>query len=905
MSIYGLNRLFTPQSIAIVGASPNRTSLGGAVYANAIAAGFRSCIDPVNPKYEEIGGRRCVASVDQLDAVPDLIVVATPAPTVPAIIDAAAKRGVGAAIVISSGLGHGQGSLAERMHAPARASGLRIVGPNCLGVIAPHAALNASFAAVTPESGSLAVISQSGAVAAAMAEWGMRHEIGFSAIVSVGDQIDVDVGDLLDFFALDRRTHAILLYVESVKDSRKFMSAARAAARVKPVVVVKSGRHDEGKRAAATHTGALAGSDAVYDAAFRRAGLLRVNDMSELFAAAQTLAFCRDVAGSRLAILTNGGGFGVLAVDSLVDQGYRPAELSAETTARLNAAMPPLWSHANPVDIIGDADAARFTAALEALIEDPGNDAILVLNVQTALASSLDTAKAVRDVVVAERSHRLSPKPVLTSWIGAAAEVETVFRAARVPHYQTEIEAIGGFAHLARRHELLQSLMARPAAAPDDFKGDEKAVRAIVEAACNDGRNWLDPLETDAVLQAYGIPSVQLRKAADAGAAAEAAREFMAQGHPVAVKILSRDIQHKSDVDGVRLSLTSDADVRTSAETVIANARRLRPKARIDGVIVQPMITRPRARELITGLARDSVFGSVIVFGHGGVSVEIVKDKAIALPPLDQQRALDLIARTRISRLIDGYRNVPAARRDLVAFVLVRLSQLAADIPEILEIDINPLLADDAGVLALDARISIDPTPLSPGRPHHAHFAIRPYPKEWERTLTLRDGQQVAVRPVRPEDERLYEEFFRHVSPDDMRLRFFGLVKDIGHAFIARLTQIDYGRSIALLALDEKTGALLGVVRLHADPDYRNGEYAVLLRSDRKGIGLGWMLMELIIDYARKEGLRGITGQVLRDNTTMLTMCRELGFSVDEDREDRNLFTVSLSLAPTARSALD
>jgi acetyltransferase len=895
MSIFGLHRAFTPKSITIVGASPNRSSLGGAVFANVIAAGFPGPIDPVNPKYEEIGGRRCVASLDALDTVPDLVVVATPAPTVPAIIEAAAKKGVGAAVVLSAGLGHGEGSLAETMHASARARGLRLIGPNCLGVIAPHAALNASFAAVMPQPGGIAVISQSGAVAAAMAEWGMRHDIGFSAIVSVGDQIDVDVGDLLDFFALDRHTHAILLYVESVKESRKFMSAARAAARVKPVVVIKSGRHDEGKRAAATHTGALAGSDAVYDAAFRRAGLLRVNDMDELFAAAQTLAYCRNIDGNRLAILTNGGGFGVLAVDSLVDQGYAPAGLSAGTMARLDAAMPPLWSRANPIDIIGDADAARFTQALEALIEDPDNDAIVVLDVQTALASSLDTAKAVSEVIVEQRSRQVNVKPVLTSWIGAAEEVATVFREARVPHYATEVEAVRGFAHLARRGELLQSLMNPPATAPDDFTGDDTSVRAIVEGARREGRDWLDPLETDAVLKAYAIPSVPLRKAGDPDTAAAAAREFIAQGQPVAVKILSRDIQHKSDVDGVRLNLTGEDDVRAAAETVIANARRLRPKARIDGVIVQPMITRPRARELITGLARDPIFGSVIVFGHGGVAVEIVKDKAIALPPLDQPRALDLIARTRISRLIDGYRNVPAARRDEVARVLVRLSQLAADIPEILEIDINPLLADDAGVVALDARISIDSAPA--GRLRHAHFAIRPYPREWERTLTLNKGRRVDVRPVRPEDEGLYEEFFRHVSADDMRLRFFGLVKDVGHAFIARLTQIDYGRSIALLALDEKSGALLGVVRLHCDPDHRTGEYAILVRSDCKGIGLGWALMELIIEYARKEGLASIHGQVLRDNATMLSMCRELGFEIEEDRDDPGLVAVSLDLA--------
>ncbi len=901
MSIFGLTRAFTPTSIAIVGASPKATSLGGAVYANAIAAGFRGHIDPVNPKYDEIGGRRAFASLDKLDTVPDLVVVATPAPSVPAIIETAAARGVGAAIVLSAGLGHGEGSLAETMHASARARGLRLIGPNCLGVIAPHAALNASFAAVMPDAGGIAVISQSGAIAAAMAEWGMRQAIGFSAIVSVGDQIDVDVGDLLDYFALDRKTHAILLYVESIKESRKFMSAARAAARVKPVVVIKSGRHDEGKRAAATHTGALAGSDAVYDAAFRRAGLLRVSDMDELFAAAQTLAYCRAVAGNRLAILTNGGGFGVLAVDSLVDQGYAPAALSEETITRLNATLPPLWSHANPVDIIGDADAARFTEALEVLLDDSDNDAIVILDVQTALASSLDTAKAVSDVIVTQRSRRVNTKPVLTSWIGAAEEVAAVFRSAHVPHYATEVEAVRGFAHLARRCELLQSLMNPPAATPDDFAGDDMAVGAIVDGAQREQRDWLDPLETDAVLKAYGIPSVPLRSAGDPDAAADAAREFLAQGHPVAVKILSRDIQHKSDVDGVRLNLTSEAEVRAAARAVIANARRLRPKARIAGVIVQPMITRPRARELITGLARDPIFGSVIVFGHGGVAVEIVNDKAIALPPLDQQRALDLIARTRISRLIDGYRNVPAARRDEVARVLVRLSQLAADVPEILEIDINPLLADETGVVALDARISIATARVAGAR-RHAHFAIRPYPREWERTLTLREGRRVQVRPVRPDDERLYEEFFRQVSADDMRLRFFGLVKDIGPAFIARLTQIDYGRSIALLALDDVSGALLGVVRLHCDPDHRTGEYAILVRSDYKGIGLGWALMELIVEYARKEGLSRIHGQVLRDNATMLAMCRELGFEMTEDRDDPGLVAVSLDLGAAATS---
>jgi acetyltransferase len=896
MSVFGLNRAFEPKSLAIVGAGPNPATLGGAVYVNVREAGFKGRVDAINPRYSDIAGKSCVASVDQLEAAPDLLVVATPAATIPGIIKSAAARGVGAAIVLSAGLGHGEGSLAEEMHAAARAGGLRIIGPNCLGVLAPHAHLNASFASVMPKPGSLAVLSQSGAIAAAMAEWGNLHGIGFSSIVSLGDQIDVDLGDLLDYFALDRRTNAILLYVESIKNSRKFMSAARAASRAKPVVVIKSGRHAQGAKAAATHTGALAGSDAVYDAAFRRAGLLRVYDMAELFAAAEALAYFRNTEGNRLAILTNGGGLGVLAVDSLVDRGYLPAELSAATMARLNAAMPPIWSKANPVDIIGDADAARYTEALQALIEDKENDAILVLNVQTALASSADTAHAVCDVIAAGRKHLVHPKPVLTCWIGSNDSIDRIFRDAGLPHYPTEVEAVRGFSHLARRSELLQSLMTSPAAVPDDFTADAQAVRKLVEGARREGRNWLNPAETNAVLDAYAIPTVPLYKAADPKAAVEAARKYLQSGQPVAVKILSSDIPHKSDVDGVRLNLTTDADVEAAAATVIANAKRIKPQARIEGVTVQPMISKPKARELIAGLARDPTFGVVVLFGQGGIAVEAVDDKAIALPPLDLRRADELISRTRISRLLKAYRNVPEARRDQVAQVLVRLSQLAADIPEILELDINPLLADDAGIIALDARIAIDLSEKPASQMPCSHFAIRPYPKEWQRHVALPDGRVVLIRPVRPEDEGLYERFFQHVSKDDMRLRFFGPIKDTGHAFIARLTQIDYGRAMALLAIDQASGELMGVVRLHCDPDHLTGEYAILLRSDLKGRGLGWALMEVIIEYARSDGLRRIRGDVLRENTVMLRMCQELGFDIRTDQDDPGIQIVSLDL---------
>ncbi|MET0277659.1 MAG: bifunctional acetate--CoA ligase family protein/GNAT family N-acetyltransferase [Pseudorhodoplanes sp.] len=897
MSVFGLNRAFEPKSLAVVGAGPDPSTLGGAVFANLRAAGFPGRIDTVNPRHSHIDGNPCFASVDRLETAPDLLVVATPARTIPEIMRQAIERRVGAAIVLSAGLGHGVGSLADEMHGIARAGGLRIIGPNCLGVLAPHAKLNASFAAVMPRPGQLAVISQSGAIAAAMAEWGSLRGIGFSAIVSLGDQVDVDLGDLLDYFALDRRTSAILLYVESINDARKFMSAARAASRTKPVVVIKSGRHAQGAKAAATHTGAMAGSDAVYDAAFRRAGLLRVYDMAELFASVETLACFRSLEGTRLAILTNGGGLGVLAVDSLVDRGHAPAELSPATIARLDRSMPPICSKSNPVDIVGDADAARYTEALQTLIEDKQNDAILVLNVQTALASSVDTAEAVRDVIANERSRFVRPKPVFTCWIGADEKVQAIFRSAQVPHYPTEVEAVRGFSHLARRSDLVRALMARPAAVSEDFTPYTEAARKAVDTAKRDGRTWLTPIETNAVLEAYGIPAAPLHKAEDAQEAVAVARKYIQSGQPVAVKILSADIPHKSDVDGVRLNLTTEADVEAATTSVIANAKRLKPQARIDGVTVQPMILRPRARELIAGLARDPTFGTVVLFGHGGIAVEAVDDKAIALPPLDLARADDLISRTRISRLLNAYRNVPTAKREEIALVLVRLSRLAADLPDILELDINPLLADDAGVVSLDARIAIDFEGESAPAGRYPHFAIRPYPKELERNVALPDGRVIFVRPVRPEDEPLYERFFEHVSTGDMRLRFFGAVKDTGHAFIARLTQIDYGRAMALLAIDHGTGELMGVVRLHVDPNGETGEYAILLRSDLKGRGLGWALMEQIIDYARNEGLKRIHGDVLAENTVMLKMCQQLGFDIRDDDGDRDVKVVTLNLS--------
>jgi acetyltransferase len=903
MSTYRLARLFSPRSLAVAGASPRPGSLGRHIICNLVAAGFAGPIAVVNPRHAAIEGIKTVRSVAALPQTPDLLVIATPPPMVPDIVAQAVEKGVAAAIIVTAGLGHGPGSLADAAERAARRHGLRLVGPNCLGVMAPEAKLNASFATRMPAKGDLAVVSQSGAIVAGIVEWAAQRAIGFSAVVSLGDQVDVDFGDLLDFFATDPKTRAILLYVESIRDARKFMSAARAAARAKPVVVVKSGRHAQGARAAATHTGALAGADAVHDAAFRRAGLLRVRDLDELFDATETLGRLQPFSGKRLAILTNGGGIGVLAVDCLIDVGGVVAELAPATTDKLDKVLPPTWSRGNPVDIVGDADAARYAAALEVLLDDPGSDAVLVMNVPTALASAPETAARVAEIVSARRKAAPAPKPVLAVWVGEDRAAAAAFEAARIPHYATEADAIAGFSHLVRYREAREMLMETPPSLPEHFAPDVATARQIVATALADGRQWLDPIEIGQLFACYAIPVVRTVLAVDADAAGAAAVPFLAESGAVVVKIQSRDIIHKSDVGGVRLNLTTQQAVRAAAGEIIDRARAARPDARIAGVTVQPMVVRPKARELIAGLVDDPIFGPVVVFGHGGTAVEIVNDKALALPPLDLRLAEDLIGRTEVSRILKAYRDVPAVREGTVALTLVKLAQLAADLPEVHELDINPLLADESGILALDARVAVGPA-IARFKGHgHPHFAVRPYPKEWERRITLADGRPLFVRPVRPEDEAMFRAFFQKVTPEDLRLRFFAPVRTFSHVFIARLTQLDYGRAMAFVALDEATGEMLGGVRLHADANYHTGEYAILLRSDLKGKGLGWQLMQLIIAYAASEGLKEIEGQVLSANTVMLDMCRKLGFSVTADPNEPEIVIVRLKVSRPALEA--
>src|SRR3954471_1825440 len=587
MSTYRLKNLLSPRSVALVGASARPVSVGRAVLENIQKAGFSGQFGLVNPHHAEIGGVAAVDSLDKLPFVPELVIITAPARAVPGIVDQAGRRGSAGALIVSAGLGHGPGSLQAGALAAARKYGMRLIGPNCLGIMMPGVSLNAGFAAHMPRSGNLALISQSGAIAAGMVDWAAQRGVGFSGIVSIGDQLDVDIADLLDHFALDTKTRAILLYIEAIKDARKFMSAARAAARIKPVVVVKSGRMAQGAKAAATHTGALAGSDAVYDAAFQRAGMLRVSDLRELFDCAETLERLKSPPGKRLAILTNGGGIGVLAVDRLAELGGIPAALAPAIWEQLDAVLPPTWSGSNPVDIIGDADPARYAAALEILLADPGNDAILVMNVQTAISSADEIASTVIGVVQDYRRRQQGfAKPVLAVWVGANAEIVDLLSRAGVPNYPTEDDAVRGFMHLVRHRELVDSLAVVPPAMPSSFAPDVESARKIVCAALADGRTWLDPVEISRLLEAYDIAMVPTFAAASIDEAVAYANQLFAQGATVVLKIHSRDIVHKSDVGGVVLNLTTAEAVRNAANEIMARAKAVRPDARIAGVIV-------------------------------------------------------------------------------------------------------------------------------------------------------------------------------------------------------------------------------------------------------------------------------------------------------------------------------
>jgi acetyltransferase len=891
MTIRNLDGVFRPRSIALLGASDTPHRVGCVVTSNLLKGGFKGDVWLVNPTRETAHGVGCFQSVSNLPGVPDLAIVATPPSTVPTLIDELGRKGCRAAVVITAGI---RDDLRREMLEASGRYLLRIVGPNCLGVMLPLVGVDASFSHRAPLPGVLAFLSQSGALVTGIVDWASSRGIGFSHVISMGDMADVDAGDLLDYLAGDTQSHAILMYLENITHAPKFMSAARRAARAKPVIVIKSGRHAAGAAAALSHTGALAGADSAYEAAFRRAGVLRVYELSELFGAAEVLARVPKLTGEALAIITNGGGAGVLAVDRMGDLDLDPAELSLETIASLDRVLPAMWSRRDPVDIIGDAPAERFGAALEAVLDDPGVDAALVLNCPTALNPSLAAARAVSDVVEARRAAGKGIKPVLTAWLGdeAAAESRQHFAAHDLATFETPAAAVDGYSTLIRYHRAQTELMATPMSLPEGGGDGVTRVSEIIQAALRDGRDVLTEVEGKAMLSAYGIATVETAIAKSPREVEELAGPPIKNHGACAIKILSVDITHKSDVGGVRLDLETPQQAAQAAQGMLERLRVTMPDARIEGFTVQPMIKRPGAHELLLGISRDPTFGPLITFGAGGIAVEALRDVAHALPPLDLNLARDMMRQTRVWRLLQGYRTRPPANIDDIAAVLVRLSNLAADHQEICELDINPLLADDKGVIALDARVRISDATKFPCTP----MAIKPYPSKWEAIREFGPLGSVLLRPIRPEDELLYSDFFALVDRDDQRMRFFTPHTSLSHRFLARLTQIDYAREMAFVAISRGDGRLLGVSRFVADPDFVTGEFAILVRSDVKGHGLGWALMMHLITYAQESGLQQIYGHVMRSNTTMMAMAQELGFEIMSDPDDPTLNMATLSI---------
>lgn len=873
MSIRNMNALFEPASIAVFGASARSGSVGARVWNNLNTGRYQGEVWGVNPKYGELHGRLVVARASDLPGPPDMAVICTPASTVAGLIEDLGRLGTRAVVVLTAGLSDKQ---TKAMLAAAQRHGLRILGPNCIGLLAPHQGLNIGFSPIDALPGELAFVSQSGALVTAMLDWARGQSIGFSHFVSLGEHADVDFDDLLDYLASDAKTRAILLYIESIESPRKFMSAARAAARNKPVMVLKAGRTGLGQRATASDTAAWVNSDRVFDAAISRAGMLRVNTLDELFLAAETLSRFRTNPSDSLTVLTNGGGAGVLAADAAAFAHVPLTELSAASCKLLDGVLPAHWSHANPVDIMGDAPVARYTQALKLLLDDAQTGAILFIHAPTATVPSSEIARAL--VPLAQPAPGLVPR-VMSCWLGdqAVAEARQTFQGAGLATFDTPEQAVRAFSLLRQYRQNQAELTEAGPASPAQAQLDLPAIQAVVQAALAQGRTLLTEAEAKAVLEACGIAVVLTQRVE--GTPQAAAKAAYAMGFPVVLKMVSDDISHKSDVGGVALNLQDAAEVRQAAQTMLSRVQRQRPLARLQGFTVQAMVRRQHAQELMVGSTIDPVFGPVILFGQGGTAAEVLADRAVALPPLNAPLAKALISRTRVSRLLAGWRDTPAVDDVAVQSVLVAVSELLAQVPEIAELDINPLIANFEGAIALDARIRLS----AAGPAGAAHFAIRPYPVELEESVSW-DGRKVTLRPIRPEDEALHLAFLQQLDPEDVRLRVFYSKRSIERSELARLVQVDYAREMAFIALAEGPDGqpqTLGVARAVTDPDNVEAEFGVIVRSDLKGNGLGLLLMNKLIAYLRSQGTQRLVASVLNHNQRMLTLADVLGFKND------------------------
>jgi acetyltransferase len=869
-----LDKLFYPRSLAVIGATPEPADAGGRVMHNLLNGGFEGPIMPVSAIHRSIAGVLAYPGVEALPLVPELAVLCgSPAEIVPTI-RVLGRVGTRAAVVLASTTRANPDSPGGSLHLDikraAAESGVRILGPNCMGLIVPHIGLNASTGHLPASTGGLALVSQSSAVSLAVLDWAQQREIGFAHLISLGDAIDIDFDEILDFLGNDAMTRAILLYVETIQRGASFLSAARGASRNKPVLVIKGGRMQEGKRLAIERSHAPVGEDAICDAAIRRAGMLRVFGFGELFAAVETLARAKPLRGERLAIVATGYGIAIMAADGLLANGGQLAELSEQTLAKLDGVLAGRGYRNNPLCIPADTPAAVYGKVCEALLDSAQVEALMVLHVPTSTASSTQAAEAVIRFAGKARCS------VLTSWVGgdSVEPARRLFNEAGLPTYNTPTEAIDAYLHMVRFRRNQEMLMETPPSTPREFVPATARVRELVAESLAEDAPDLPQPQGKTVLESYGISTAEADRATTPEAAARLATHL---GFPVSLELVHRRHPHLPQREG--LPLDDVQSVVAAADALLGEIRALSPLSAPAEFWIRKMPIRPRSRELRIGVSCDPVFGAVIGFGQGGVMAALSGDHVFALPPLNMTLAKELVMRSQVSRVLAGSAAVPPVDLDALCLTLVKISQLIIDIPEIVELEINPLLADDRGVVAVEHRIRLAPT----GPNQTPRLAIRPYPKELEEEFTLASGQSVLLRPIRPEDEPQHYEFLSKVSAADLRLRFFGTVGRFPHSVMARFTQIDYDREMAFIASAPKSDGsgpeTLGVVRTITDPGNETAEYAILVRSDLKGQGLGRKLLAKMVRYCRARGTGTILGQVLAENAAMLDLVSALGFT--------------------------
>ncbi len=869
----GPRRMLNPKTVALIGATEKEGSVGRAIMENLLLSRNRK-VFPVNPNRTTVLGIACYSDIKSVPDQVDLAVVATPARTVPEVVEECGRADVQGMVVISAGfreIGEEGKKLEDQIRQVRKKYGMRIIGPNCVGFIRPNIGLNASFLKARPERGNIAFLSQSGALGSAILDWAVNAHIGFSMFASLGSMIDIDFGDLIDFLGDDPDTRSIMIYMEGVGNAKKFMSAARGFARTKPIIVVKPGRFAESARAALSHTGAMASDDEVYDAAFKRAGVVRVTEVGDLFNSAAVLDSKHLPRGRRLAILTNAGGPGVMGTDELIELGGELATLSDESIRQLNSALPPYWSKGNPIDVLGDADIERYVNALNVCLNDHGVDGILVAYTPQGAAGPAELARSISEIA------KNAWKPIIATWMGGEGvrEAREIFAQNDIPSYETPEDAVRTYLYMYKYGRNLELLYETPAELSVDQAPPKSNLKALIARLAREGVTTVSEEDSKRFLSNYGIPTTKPSMAGNVEAAIRLANDV---GYPVVLKIASPDITHKSDVGGVATGIDSDETLRSEYEAMIRRVISDRPQAKILGVTVQKMIEKIDY-EIILGARKDRDFGSVILFGMGGVGVEIFRDFSIGLPPLNQTLARRLMEDTKVHKMIQGYRGKPPADMRQLEEIIVRFSNLIVDFPEIAEIDVNPLAISGGMAYVLDARIVIDKNTLEPPSPY-SHLVITPYPTRYVTPWRLKDGTEVILRPIRPEDEPLEHEMLTTLSEETLRGRFFQVIKSITHEMLTRYCNIDYDREMAIVGevREGEKRRIIGIGRLIIEPDFKKGEFAVVVHDDYQRKGLGYKLVDTVIGIAQEKELHKIYGIVLTDNKAMLRICDELGF---------------------------